>query len=1053
MGGTVHSSAGTAAAFSGDTAVFTVQAAATATLIGMGDVGAQVTSSGDASVFAGGLLTGSVQADHDAGVYSYGDLSAGVNAGNDANVASIGDLSSTVIAGHDLRAVSYGDLDADYTAGHDVVLVGARGDITGSIAAADAIQRVASYASINATISAGDANNPGTVQLVEAYGDVAGSITASQAIQTVRSAHLVTASLNAPDAAAPDSNDHSVMVDYPEVPNTSLASVWAALADNYHGVLDGKAAMAADAVGLTQVLGAGHAMASYLFQPSMGELAAAVADLQDAKLQLQAQIAQLQDGAQQQLLAAQAAQEIGWRQLEAQANVDKAAFVAQLHQLELTLEQQLAELKENAAEAEQLSQLAINAQQVATQVVLARFDQERYVDRPVDFDADIKQMVENGIHAALQIIHDTLTIVGFFDRTPITGVLQAALYTAEGKTEEAASELKWAAIGGMGSFLKVLRFGKILDRISDINAIRRVTGAAKNGLHFLVPIGKQCSWVTKLVKGTGCFVAGTMVWMDEPDERLVAHSVDAAPPPLDESADSNRWVWSSLLVGVGIVGWQWAERRHRRREEQQRQAAWEQMFAQDEGDSLSDDDAEEPFMLDEPFHWVEDVDALCDALFHGDESFADECPFQLNGSGPPSSSTDSRHALSIVAEEPTMKATVSSTPAALKVESDYAASPQVSRKPGKRSRFGLAWLSACVLLAAYLAFGRSTSLPDSPQQAVNQPTAASAEASRLKPIEQIRVGERLAGRNPLREQVELVEPDPAAWQRIGLRMRKASGAMLWIELLRPLAWIKEHSAKVGGAIYIELPEMGAVGNAEVTFVGPCPEISAGPGTVVTGTFKHQTDENNKIVHLELEDQIELSGVTDNHPYWSEDRRDFIAAGELLPGELVDTEYGLKHVVSVTPIQHNGFLYNFETTEHVYRVGSLGTLVHNTCGIVYRVIRATENPLIGLVAKNPANTTRGAAFHVSRGSQFATRFISTTKSRALAEFYAKRDGLRVVAIDLSKIGKSQITDLTNPTVRDALLKHPIPRNIATASKEVLLEGFIPPHALEEILLKP
>lgn len=224
---------------------------------------------------------------------------------------------------------------------------------------------------------------------------------------------------------------------------------------------------------------------------------------------------------------------------------------------------------------------------------------------------------------------------------------------------------------------------------------------------------------------------------------------------------------------------------------------------------------------------------------------------------------------------------------------------------------------------------------DSPAATANSPPtfhAAGEKRPRTKRIEDIRVGERLIGRNPIREQTDLVEPDPATWRKISLYMTKESGLGLWIDLLRPLTWIEEHNAKPGSTISIDLYEMGAVGDAEVTYVGPCPPIQPGTGAVVTGTFKHQADENSNVVNLKLEDQIELTGVTANHPYWSEDRQDFVEVGNLRVGELVDTEYGLKHVVSVTPIEYSEFLYNLETTEHVYRVGSLGTLVHNSCVI-------------------------------------------------------------------------------------------------------------------------
>ncbi|MFZ5828900.1 MAG: hypothetical protein ACOY3P_02385, partial [Planctomycetota bacterium] len=191
-------------------------------------------------------------------------------------------------------------------------------------------------------------------------------------------------------------------------------------------------------------------------------------------------------------------------------------------------------------------------------------------------------------------------------------------------------------------------------------------------------------------------------------------------------------------------------------------------------------------------------------------------------------------------------------------------------------------------------------------------------------IEAIRLGERLAGRNPLREQVEQVEPDAATWRQVSLQMTKQSGLGLWIELLRPLAWIEEYAARPGSTIHLDLAEMGAVGDAQVTHVGPCPAIQPGAGTVVTGTFRHQVDEGCTVVHLRLEDQAEPTGVTANHPYWSEDRQAFVEAGSLRVGELVDTVYGRKHVVSITPIAHRGFVYNLETTEHVYRVGAVGT---------------------------------------------------------------------------------------------------------------------------------
>lgn len=183
-GGTVHSSAGTAEAFSSGTAVVTVSAATTATLNGLGDVGGQVLSGGDSYVFAGGLLTGAVNAGGDAYVTSYGEFQMGVTAGGDATLGSIGNMDTSVTASHDIWAISYGDLKAEeFRAGHDVVFVGAVGDISGDIAAQNAIGRIAAYGGIDdASISAGlplasgegqggwNQGGAGSIGLVEAYG-------------------------------------------------------------------------------------------------------------------------------------------------------------------------------------------------------------------------------------------------------------------------------------------------------------------------------------------------------------------------------------------------------------------------------------------------------------------------------------------------------------------------------------------------------------------------------------------------------------------------------------------------------------------------------------------------------------------------------------------------------------------------------------------------------------------------------------------------------------------------------------------------------------------
>ena len=250
------------------------------------------------------------------------------------------------------------------------------------------------------------------------------------------------------------------------------------------------------------------------------------------------------------------------------------------------------------------------------------------------------------------------------------------------------------------------------------------------------------------------------------------------------------------------------------------------------------------------------------------------------------------------------------------------------------------WLFGWLALAAGLLWAGTPRRQQGPalirsSLAATAPTTAQAPPPpRLgnKNIEDVHVGDRVAGRNPLREQVETVVPDPTTWRKISLRIATENGLQLWIELLRPVAWIEENSAAPGRMIDLELAEMGAVGEAVVTAIEPCAPIKPGDGTVVTGTFVHECDGSN-VVALRLEGQDQATRVTSNHLYWSEDRRDFLPVGELRIGEHVDTEFGRRAVASISPSAYRGLIYNLETTEHVYRVDGLGTLVHNTCPIV------------------------------------------------------------------------------------------------------------------------
>ncbi|MFN7771066.1 MAG: polymorphic toxin-type HINT domain-containing protein, partial [Planctomycetaceae bacterium] len=247
-----------------------------------------------------------------------------------------------------------------------------------------------------------------------------------------------------------------------------------------------------------------------------------------------------------------------------------------------------------------------------------------------------------------------------------------------------------------------------------------------------------------------------------------------------------------------------------------------------------------------------------------------------------------------------------------------------------------------------------------------QSSTSSSGRYRTKPIVEIQTGERVWAANPQMDHavVTASEIEPATWRNIRLRMRKQHGGTLEIVLLRPLAWLAEqvdefeqlavadshasvlpHAVRsrqnhagvqldsdVGddsGWIHLALPELGAVGPAEVLAIGPCPPLASGPGRTVTGTFAHSAAD---VLDLEIEGLDTPLGCTANHPFWSADRQDFVPAGSLTIGEHLRTESGTRRQVTrITPRRGPPVaVFNLEVDdEHVYYVSTAGVLVHNT----------------------------------------------------------------------------------------------------------------------------
>lgn len=309
------------------------------------------------------------------------------------------------------------------------------------------------------------------------------------------------------------------------------------------------------------------------------------------------------------------------------------------------------------------------------------------------------------------------------------------------------------------------------------------------------------------------------------------------------------------------------------------------------------------------------------------------------------------------------------------------ASPPELERPRASRR--TAWLAMWLLLAGVLGL-MSLSGPK-PPDGLSPPALAAASASRsalpTRNIEDVQLGDRLTGRNPLREEVEedLSDLDPQTWRKISLRMGKGTVDQLDMELLRPLDWIAAENVKAGATMYLDMTEMGARGEAEVVSIEPCPPIKAGKGNIVTGRYIHVA--GGRLVDLLVAGASRPIRCTDNHFIWSVDRQAFVESGKLRAGEHVHTSGDMvREVVSITPRSGQARVYNLEVLgEHVYEVSDLGVLVHNS-----RLRGAKKAP-----------SGRGGPYgHIEDGPSVGSgkNYTGAQKRKILAENRAKNNGV-------------------------------------------------------------
>lgn len=278
-----------------------------------------------------------------------------------------------------------------------------------------------------------------------------------------------------------------------------------------------------------------------------------------------------------------------------------------------------------------------------------------------------------------------------------------------------------------------------------------------------------------------------------------------------------------------------------------------------------------------------------------------------------------------------------------------------------------------------------------PSQPATQPLLKTMRVTLSPPqaveqrIETIRVGQRVwIGDNPSEERDYRVGPDidaPRLWREMVLRCPKRDGTLADVKMLRPAVWLELHEVRRGGKVDIEVPECGISGLADVLDVRPCPEITPGPGRVVTATFHHHAAQTIDIAIEGLGGPI---GSTPNHPFWSETEQAFVRADKLSPGDEVRTLHGTARVASVTPRGPPEPVYNLEVQfEHVYRVANAGVLVHNG-GLP--ILNPCFEPKYGSYTNTHAS---GKTYH-GEGTKARSQVSGGEKARAYSDPHVATD---------------------------------------------------------------
>lgn len=201
-----------------------------------------------------------------------------------------------------------------------------------------------------------------------------------------------------------------------------------------------------------------------------------------------------------------------------------------------------------------------------------------------------------------------------------------------------------------------------------------------------------------------------------------------------------------------------------------------------------------------------------------------------------------------------------------------------------------------------------------------------------------RVAEGVLSYSPLdalssQNRIDLEEITPFSWKWVDFRSEDG----VIINLRRPNWWIKEVGAdSIGKMVYLDIPEFALNGEFVVDNIrvnqldtrfweeNRVGEFIYRP---ITGRFQRRVNDYHRLT-LNTE---EVLRVTENHPFWSNNRNAWVALKDLRVNEQLKTRYGVVSIFEIEKVHSSIDVFNIEVfRDHNYLVGKSSVMAHNNC---------------------------------------------------------------------------------------------------------------------------